>query len=55
MNETMKLFIAFLISTVAVLLFWRLTFTFGLAVAIYATKSVLVVFALTVLIRTFAM
>lgn len=52
-SETMKLFISFLISAVAVLLFWYLTFAFSLTVAIYATKSVLVVFALTMLMQMF--
>ncbi len=49
----MKLFISFLISAVAVLLFWYLTFAFSLTVAIYATKSVLVVIVLTGLMQLF--
>ena len=49
--EKMKIFISFLISIVSVLLFWYLTFTFGLTVVINFVKSVSVVILLTALIQ----
>ena len=51
--DLIKLLVAFLISTVAILLFWYLTLTFGWTVAIYATKSVLVAIILTLLMQLF--
>lgn len=54
-SETMKLFISFLISAVAVSLFWYLVLTFSWTVAIYAIKSALVVILLTALMQLFVM